>query len=86
MNEVHHNRHAYKHTSEHFVYTVKRVEEVVRHLHRVIQDQFSLVLDNIFGTPEENFTINVELFRQNFTLPKFCTKQEKSPSFLAITL
>ncbi len=73
------------HTSEHFVYTVKRVDEVVRHMHRVIQDQFSLVLVNFVGIPEDNFTINIELFRQNFTLSKFCKKQEKSPSFVAIT-
>ncbi len=52
MNEVtltRPNIHTDKHTSQH-VYTVKRVDEVVRHLHRVIQDQFSLVLDNFFAS------------------------------------
>jgi hypothetical protein len=43
-------------------YTVKRVDEVVRHPHLVTQDQFSLVSEKVFGIPEEIFTINIELF------------------------
>ncbi len=35
------------------------------------QDQFSLVSENFLGIPEDNHTINIELFRQNFTLSKF---------------
>ncbi len=48
-------------------YTVKKVDEVVRHPHRVTQDQFSLVSEKVSGIPEDNFTIIIELFRQNFT-------------------
>ncbi len=47
--------------------TVKKVDEVVRHLHLVTQDRFSLVSEKVSGIPEDNFTINVELFRQTFT-------------------
>ena len=43
-------------------YTVKKFDEVVRRLHRVTQDQFSLVSEKVFGIPEKNFTINIELF------------------------
>jgi hypothetical protein len=45
-----------------FHYTVKRVDEVVRHPHLVTKDQFSLVSEKVFGIPEDNFTINIELF------------------------
>jgi hypothetical protein len=48
-------------------YTVKKVDEVVRHPHLVTQDQFSLVSEKFSGIPEGNFTINIELFRQTFT-------------------
>jgi hypothetical protein len=44
-------------------YTVKRVDEVVRHLHLVTQDQFTQVSKKVSNIPEENFTINIELFR-----------------------
>jgi hypothetical protein len=44
-------------------YTVKRVDEVVRHQHLVTQDQFTQVSKKVFDIPEENFTINIELFR-----------------------
>jgi hypothetical protein len=42
--------------------TVKKFDEVVRHLHLVTQDQFTLVSEKVFGSPEENFTKNIELF------------------------
>jgi hypothetical protein len=44
-------------------YTVKRVDEVVRYPHLVTQDQFTQVSKKVFDIPEENFTINIELFR-----------------------
>jgi hypothetical protein len=44
-------------------YTVKRVDEVVRHPHLVTQDQFTQVSKKVFDIPVENFTINIELFR-----------------------
>jgi hypothetical protein len=44
-------------------YTVKRVDEVVRHLHLVTQDQFTQVSKKVSNIPEENFTINIKLFR-----------------------
>jgi len=44
-------------------YTVKRVDEVVRHPHLVTQDQNTQVSNKVFDIPEENFTINIELFR-----------------------
>jgi hypothetical protein len=47
--------------------TVKRVNEVVRHPHLVTQDQFTQVSKKVFDIPEENFTINIKLFQQNFT-------------------
>ncbi len=43
--------------------TVKRVDEVVRHLHLVMQDQFTQVSKKVSNIPEENFSINIELFR-----------------------
>ena len=49
------------------VYTVKRVDEVVRHPHLVTQDQFTWVSKKVSDIPAENFTINIELFRQTFT-------------------
>ncbi len=48
-------------------YTVKRVEKVVRHPHLVTQDQFTQVSKKVSDIPEENFTINIKLFQQNFT-------------------
>ncbi len=48
-------------------YTVKRVDEVVRHWHLVTQDQNTQVSKKVFDVPTENFTINIELFRQTFT-------------------
>ncbi len=44
-------------------YTVKRVDEVVRHPHLVTQDQKTQVSNKFFDIPIENFTINIELFR-----------------------
>ncbi len=44
-------------------YTVKRVDEVVRHPHLVTQDQNTQVLKKVSDIAEENFTINSELFR-----------------------
>jgi hypothetical protein len=48
-------------------YTVQKFDEVVRHLHPVTQDQFSLVLKKDSGIPADNFNINIEVFRQTFT-------------------
>jgi hypothetical protein len=48
-------------------YTVKRVDEVVQHPHLVTQDQFTQVSKKVSDIREENFTINIELFRQTFT-------------------
>jgi hypothetical protein len=47
--------------------TVKRVDEVVRHPHLVTQDQNTQVSKKVSDIPEENSTINIELFRQTFT-------------------
>ncbi len=56
--------------------TVKRVDEVVRHPHLVTQDQFTQVSKKVSDIPEENFTINIELFRQNVTCVKLlCYKR-----------
>jgi hypothetical protein len=46
-----------------YIYTVKRVDEVVRHPHLVTQDQKTQVSNKFFDIPVENFTINIELFR-----------------------
>jgi hypothetical protein len=43
-------------------YTVKKFDEVVRHLHLVTLDQFSLVSKKDSGFHEENCTINIEVF------------------------
>jgi hypothetical protein len=48
--------------SSYLAFTVKKFDEVVRHLHLVTQDQFTLVSEKVFGIPEENFTKNIELF------------------------
>ncbi len=48
-------------------YTVKRVDEVVRHPHLVTKDQFTQVSKKVFNIPAEDFTINIELFLQTFT-------------------
>ncbi len=48
-------------------YTVKRVDEVVRHRHLVTQDQNTQVSKKVFDILTENITINIELFRQTFT-------------------
>ncbi len=45
------------------IYTVKRVDEVVRHPHLVTQDQNTQVSNKFFDIPVENFTINIEFFR-----------------------
>jgi hypothetical protein len=42
--------------------TVKRFDAVVRHPNLVTQDQFTQVLKKVSDIPEENFTINIELF------------------------
>jgi hypothetical protein len=47
--------------------TVKRVDEVVRHPHLVTQDKFTQVSKKVSDIPEENFNINIDVFRQNFT-------------------
>jgi hypothetical protein len=44
-------------------YTVKRVDEVVRHPHLVTQDQNTQVSKKVSNISEENFTINIELLR-----------------------
>jgi hypothetical protein len=44
-------------------FTVKKFDEVVQHLHLVTQDQFSLVSEKDSGIPEDNFKINIDLFR-----------------------
>jgi hypothetical protein len=44
-------------------YTVKRVDELVRHPHLVTQDQKTQVSNKFFDIPVENFTINIKLFR-----------------------
>ncbi len=49
------------------LHTVKRVDEVVRHPHLVTQDQFTQVSKKVSDIPEENFTINIKFFQQNFT-------------------
>jgi hypothetical protein len=49
------------------LYTVRRVDEVVRHQHLVTQDQFTQVSKNFSNIPAEDFTINIELFLQTFT-------------------
>ncbi len=41
------------------MYTVKKVDELVRHPHLVTQDQFSLVSEKVSGIPEDNLTINI---------------------------
>jgi hypothetical protein len=58
-----------KNTVEIFIwlYTVKRVDEAVRHPHLVTQDQFTQVSKKVSDIPEENFNINIDVFRQNFT-------------------
>jgi hypothetical protein len=44
-------------------YTIKRVDEVVRYPHLVTQDQFTQVSKKVSDIPEENFTVNIELFQ-----------------------
>jgi hypothetical protein len=48
-------------------YTEKKFDEVVRHLHLVTQDQFSLVSKKDSGIHEENCNKNIEVFQQTFT-------------------
>jgi hypothetical protein len=48
-------------------YTVKKVDEVARHPHLVAQDQFTQLSKKVSDIPEENFTKNIEVFRQTFT-------------------
>jgi hypothetical protein len=50
-----------------WLHTVKRVDEVVRQQHLVTQDQFTQESKKVSDIPAENFTINIELFRQTFT-------------------
>ncbi len=52
-------------------YTVKRFDEVVRHPHLVTQDQFTQVSKKVSDIPEENFTINIELFRHFLQVSNF---------------
>jgi hypothetical protein len=49
------------------LYTVKRVDKVVRHPHLVTQDQFTQVSEKVFDIPAEDFTINIKLFLHSFT-------------------
>ncbi len=58
-------------------YTVKKFDEVVRHLHLVTQDQFTLVLEKVFGIPEDNFTINIELFYRLLKMSNFFDRAGK---------
>jgi hypothetical protein len=60
------------------LFTVKRVDEVVRHPHLVTQDQFALVSEKVFGTPEDNLTKNIELFGQIFTNVKLVRQSWKA--------
>jgi hypothetical protein len=48
-------------------YTVKKFDEVVRHLNLVTQDQFSLVSKKDSGIHEDNCNKNNEVFQQTFT-------------------
>ena len=48
-------------------YTVKKFDEVVRHQHLVMQDQFTLVSKKDSGIHKYNFHKNIEVFRQTFT-------------------
>ena len=45
-------------------YTVKRVDEVVRHPHLVTQDQNTQVSNKVSDIHVENSITNIELFRQ----------------------
>jgi hypothetical protein len=58
-------------TSSKVLYTVKRIDEVVRHPHLVTQDQFTQVSKKVSDIPAEDFTINIELFLQTFTNVEF---------------
>ena len=49
------------------VYTVKKVDELVRHLHLVTQDQFRLVSKKYSDSHEDNCIKNIEVFQQTFT-------------------
>ncbi len=53
--------------SNSLMYTVKKFDEVVRHLHLVTQDQFSLVSKKDSGSHEDNCIKNIEVFQQTFT-------------------
>ncbi len=48
-------------------YTVKRVDEVVRHWHLVTQDQFTQVSKKVSDIPKEYFTIKYRTFPAFFT-------------------
>jgi hypothetical protein len=50
------------HCKEISTFTVKRVDEVVRHPHLVTHNHFTLVWEKNFSIPVDNFTINIELF------------------------
>ncbi len=54
-----------------YEYTVKRVDEVVRHPHLVTQDQFTQVSKKVSDIPEENFTINMDIFDRIFQMSNF---------------
>ncbi len=47
--------------------TVKKFDEVVRHLHLVTQDQFCLVSKKDSGSHEDNCIKNIEVFQKTFT-------------------
>jgi hypothetical protein len=59
--------HMQQQQSKNGTYTVKRVDEVVRHPHLVTQDQFTQLSKKVFDIPAEDFTINIELFLHSFT-------------------
>ncbi len=63
-----------------WAYTVKRVDEVVRHPHLVTQDQNTQVSNKFFDIPVENFTINIELFRHFSQCRTSSTEQESVKS------
>jgi hypothetical protein len=44
----------------------------------VTQDQFALVLEKVFGTPEDNLTKNIELFGQPLTIVELVRQSWKA--------
>jgi hypothetical protein len=52
-------------------YTVKKFDEVVRQMHLVTQDQFSLVSKKYSGIHEDNCNKNIEFFQQTSQMSNF---------------